>query len=170
MHPLLRATLLSVYLVLLLPSAPALGATTLTSASDPASHCQPSPSAAVIKVGDNATINLTLTSVGISGSACFEEQGFPVQGSRLPPPTMRTITTADDNYSAHRCCYAGCCAAKFHSNHTSYDWKSDGFDPIYYNGHSGHPRLDSLARNPPIFPGNRVGVDGEASETKEREG
>lgn len=83
MHPLLRATLLSVYLVLLLPYAPALGATTLTRASDPGLTLSANPSAAVIKVGDNATINLTLTSMGISGSACFEEQGFPSSGFTL---------------------------------------------------------------------------------------
>jgi hypothetical protein len=38
------------------------------------------PSAAVIKVGDKATINLTLTSVGALGLACFGEQGFPDSG------------------------------------------------------------------------------------------
>ncbi len=166
MNLLLRVTLLSMYVVLLLPYAPALGATTLPRASDPELTLSANPSAAVIKVGDNATINLTLTSLNISGSACFEEQGFPSSGFTLTlPPAVHTVTTTDDNYPAHRCCYARCCATKFHGNHTSNDWKSNRFDPIDYNGYPSNPRLDSLARNPPILPGNRIGVDGEASET-----
>jgi hypothetical protein len=83
MHPIFRITLLSVYMVLLLPYAPALGAPTLSRTSDQQLTLSANPSAAVIKVGDKATINLTLTSVSISGSACFEEQGFPDSGFTL---------------------------------------------------------------------------------------
>jgi hypothetical protein len=76
----LRITLLSAYIVLLLPYAPAQGAPYYISASDSNLTLSANPSAAVIKVGDKATINLTLTSVAISGSACFGEQGFPDSG------------------------------------------------------------------------------------------
>jgi hypothetical protein len=41
------------------------------------------PSVAVIKVGDKATINLTLTSAGVSGQVCYGEQGFPDSGFTL---------------------------------------------------------------------------------------
>jgi hypothetical protein len=41
------------------------------------------PSAAVIKVGDKAAINLTVTAEGAWGTACFSEQGFPSSGFTL---------------------------------------------------------------------------------------
>jgi len=51
-----------------------------------------SPSAAVIKVGDEATINLTVTGVQSSGTVCFSEQGFPSSGFALTflPPCIST--------------------------------------------------------------------------------
>jgi len=82
-YHLLRITLLSAYIVLLLPYAPAQGAPYHIGASDSNLTLSASPSAAVIKVGDKATINLTLTSVVISGSVCFGEQGFPDSGFML---------------------------------------------------------------------------------------
>jgi len=39
-----------------------------------------SPSSAVIKVGGNATISLTVSSILTSQSVCFNEQGFPSSG------------------------------------------------------------------------------------------
>jgi hypothetical protein len=41
------------------------------------------PSAAVIKVGDKAAINLTVAGEGASGTVCFSEQGFPSSGFTL---------------------------------------------------------------------------------------
>ena len=41
------------------------------------------PSAAVIKVGDTSTINLTATGEEASGMVCFSEQGFPSSGFTL---------------------------------------------------------------------------------------
>jgi len=41
------------------------------------------PSTAVIKVGDQATINLTVTGEPASGEVCFSEQGFPSSGFTL---------------------------------------------------------------------------------------
>ena len=46
------------------------------------------PSSVVIKVGDEATINLTVTGGATYGTACFSEQGFPSSGftlTYLPP-------------------------------------------------------------------------------------
>jgi len=82
-YHLLRTTLLSAYIVLLLPYAPAQGAPYHIGVSNSNLTLSTNPSAAVIKVGDKATINLTLTSVAISGSACFGEQGFPDSGFTL---------------------------------------------------------------------------------------
>jgi hypothetical protein len=82
-YHLLRVALLSAYIVLLLPYAPAQGAPYYIGASVSNLTLSANPSAAVIKVGDKATINLTLTSVAISGSACFGEQGFPDSGFTL---------------------------------------------------------------------------------------
>jgi hypothetical protein len=41
------------------------------------------PSSVVIKVGDEASINLTVTSEAGSGTVCFSEQGFPSSGFTL---------------------------------------------------------------------------------------
>ena len=82
-YHLLRVALLSAYIVLLLPYAPAQGAPYYVGTSNSNLTLSANPSAAVIKVGDKATINLTLTSVAISGSACFGEQGFPDSGFTL---------------------------------------------------------------------------------------
>jgi len=51
-----------------------------------------SPSMAVIKVGDEVTINLTVTGAQSSGSVCFSEQGFPSSGFALTflPPCIST--------------------------------------------------------------------------------
>ena len=60
------------------------GATHFVRASGSQLTLSDNPSAAVIKVGDKATINLTLTSVGVLGGlACFGEQGFPNSGFTL---------------------------------------------------------------------------------------
>lgn len=78
-----RAALLSVYIILLLNYPLIAGSTHFVGASRSQLSLSDTPSAAVIKVGDKATINLTLTSAGISGSACFWEQGFPNSGFTL---------------------------------------------------------------------------------------
>ena len=78
-----RAALLSAYIISLLNYPLISGSTHFVGASGLQLSLSDNPSAAVIKVGDKATINLTLTSVGISGSACFEEQGFPQSGFTL---------------------------------------------------------------------------------------
>jgi len=77
-----RIVLLSVCL-LLLSESPNLAAANLMRRSDPVLSLTADPSTAVIKVGDKAMINLTLTSAGISGQACFDQQGFPASGFTL---------------------------------------------------------------------------------------
>jgi hypothetical protein len=79
----LRAGLLSAYIMLLLNYPVISGSTHFVGTSGSQLSLSDNPSAAVVKVGDKATINLTLTSVGISGSACFGEQGFPNSGFTL---------------------------------------------------------------------------------------
>jgi len=74
---------LGAYIILLISSLPISSATHFARASGSQLSLSDNPSAAVIKVGDKATIYLTLTSVGASGSACFGEQGFPNSGFTL---------------------------------------------------------------------------------------
>jgi hypothetical protein len=78
-----RAVLLGAYIILLISSLPISSATHFARASGSQLSLSDNPSVAVIKVGDKATINLTLTSVSASGSACFGEQGFPDSGFTL---------------------------------------------------------------------------------------
>lgn len=79
----LRVCLLTVFITLLLNYPLTTNATYFVHATGSQLSLSDNPSAAVIKVGDKATINLTLTSVGISGLACFGEQGFPDSGFTL---------------------------------------------------------------------------------------
>ena len=79
----LHVFLLAVCIALLLNYALIPSATRFVRASSSQLTLSDNPSAAVIKVGDKATINLTLTSVGVLGLACFGEQGFPASGFTL---------------------------------------------------------------------------------------
>jgi len=79
----LRNFLMIVCLALLLNYPLTPSATYFVHASGSQLSLSDNPSAAVIKVGDKATINLTLTSVDTSGLACFGEQGFPDSGFTL---------------------------------------------------------------------------------------
>ncbi len=83
LRSILRVFLLSVCILLLLTYPLIPSAIHFVRASGSQLSLSDSPSAAVIKVGDKATINLTLTSVGISGLVCFGEQGFPDSGFSL---------------------------------------------------------------------------------------
>ena len=60
-----------------------LGAGSLQEFSSPPLKLFVSPSATTIKVGDEAEINLTVTSKPTSGTVCFSEQGFPFSGFTL---------------------------------------------------------------------------------------
>jgi len=77
-----RLTLLSVCIILLL-QVPTLGAAPSMGLADTRLNLAVDPSVAVIKVGDKATINLTLTSAGVAGQVCYGEQGFPDSGFTL---------------------------------------------------------------------------------------
>jgi len=79
----LRVCLLTVCITLLLNYPLIPSATHFVRASGSQLTLSDNPSAAVIKVGDKATINLTLTSVGVLGLVCFGEQGFPDSGFAL---------------------------------------------------------------------------------------
>jgi hypothetical protein len=79
MHSVLRVVLLSLYLVLLLHSSVP-GAAYLGGVSSSKLSLSANPSAVVIKVGDNATVSLTVTSGTGSGQVCFSQQGFPDSG------------------------------------------------------------------------------------------
>lgn len=83
MRSISRVFLLSVCIILLLTYPMIHSATSLVRASGSQLRLSSNPSSAVIKVGDKATINLTLTSVGVFGLACFGEQGFPDSGFTL---------------------------------------------------------------------------------------
>lgn len=74
-----RFALLSVYVVLLFHYPPVANAARFVR-SDSRLSLSAIPSAVVIKVGGNATINLTLTSVASSGQVCFGQEGFPDSG------------------------------------------------------------------------------------------
>jgi hypothetical protein len=50
------------------------------------------PSAVVIKVGDNASISLTITTGEVLRQVCFDEQGFPSSGFILTFLPQCTIT------------------------------------------------------------------------------
>lgn len=79
----LRVCILAVCITLLLNYPLIPSASYFVHASGSQLSLSDNPSAAVIKVGDKATINLTLTSAGVSGLACFGEQGFPDSGFTL---------------------------------------------------------------------------------------
>jgi len=80
MQPALRLILLSLCFVFLIDCNLMLGAGYMRAVSGSQLTLSASPSAAVIKVGDRAAINLTVTGGGISGTVCFSEQGFPSSG------------------------------------------------------------------------------------------
>jgi len=79
------------YLVLLLLS-PALGGCSSSSASGSQLNLSVSPSAVVIKVGENASVSLTLTTAEVLREVCFGEQGFPSSGFVLTFLPQCTIT------------------------------------------------------------------------------
>jgi len=91
MKPTTSVILVGVYLVFLFCS----GAAPVAGYSTPHLSLTVNPSSAVIKVGDEATINLTVTGVPSSGSVCFSEQGFPSSGftlTFLPPCTSTGLS------------------------------------------------------------------------------
>lgn len=74
-----RFALVSAYVVLLFHYQPVANAAEFLRSDSPLS-LSANPSAVVIKVGANATINLTLTTAASSGQACFGQEGFPDSG------------------------------------------------------------------------------------------
>jgi hypothetical protein len=69
--------------MLLLHGEYALAEQGVGTASGPQFTITVNPSAVVIKVGDKATVNLTVTGDGTTGLVCFGEQGFPSSGFTL---------------------------------------------------------------------------------------
>jgi hypothetical protein len=83
MQSLSRIILISICFVFLLNYNPSPGLGYLRGVSASGMNLSASPSAAVIKVGDKAAINLTATGEPASGAVCFSEQGFPSTGFTL---------------------------------------------------------------------------------------
>lgn len=79
-HSLRRYVLFSVCVVLLFHYCPFVEVAGFVGVSDLRLSLSANPSAVVIKVGENATINLSLTSSSTSGEACLGEEGFPNSG------------------------------------------------------------------------------------------
>lgn len=97
MRSVLRVVLVSLYVVLLLYSS-APGAAYLRTVSSSKLSLSANPAAVVIKVGDNATVNLTATSGAALGQVCFSQQGFPDSGFELTfvpqCATMQSVVSA----------------------------------------------------------------------------
>ena len=74
-----RLALPSAYVILLI-LAPVVVGGQLAKVPDSQLALSVNPSSVVIKVGDNATVTLTLTTNEILREACFGEQGFPDSG------------------------------------------------------------------------------------------
>ena len=66
-------------IVLLLLAPPVLGSRSMASSSSQL-NLAVNPSSVVIKVGDNATVGLTLTTNEFLRQVCFGEEGFPSSG------------------------------------------------------------------------------------------
>ncbi|HXZ89884.1 MAG TPA: hypothetical protein VEG61_02375 [Candidatus Dormibacteraeota bacterium] len=80
MRPASRLVIFSLCFVFLINSNLMFGVGYLRAFSGSQLTISANPSAAVIKVGDKAVINLTVTSGAASGMVCFSEQGFPSSG------------------------------------------------------------------------------------------
>jgi len=83
MRPVSRLIMISICVIFLLSYNLMFGAGFLQEFSSPPLKLSLNPSAATIKVGDKAEINLTVTSEPTSGTVCFSEQGFPSSGFTL---------------------------------------------------------------------------------------
>ena len=81
MQTLMRLAVVSVCLTLLLHAFPLIGSH--SAASNTQLTFSDSPSAVVIKVGNNATVNLIVMDGENSGQVCFSQQGFPTSGFTL---------------------------------------------------------------------------------------
>jgi hypothetical protein len=79
----LRLALLSVYFVLLFHHTVGLSGSILMPHSGSQLALSDNPSTAVIKVGNQAAINLTVVGEAASGQVCFGQQGFPNSGFTL---------------------------------------------------------------------------------------
>ena len=77
-HPALHVAILSLFLLLSIQYSPVLGYSIGASSSQ--LSLSATPSAVVIKVGDNASVGLTLNSSETLREACFGEEGFPSSG------------------------------------------------------------------------------------------
>jgi hypothetical protein len=83
MHSTARLILLGICFVGLIHSNLTHGTEPLLGASSSQLNLTTDPSSVVIKVGDEATINLTVTGGATYGTVCFSEQGFPSSGFTL---------------------------------------------------------------------------------------
>jgi len=90
-HDALRISILTIYLVLLL-CGPILNSSNFARASSSQLSLSANPSSVVIKVGDNATVNLALSTGEVLREVCFGEQGFPTSGFVLTFLPQCTIT------------------------------------------------------------------------------
>jgi len=83
-RPISRLLISGIFLVLLFYSSPALGTVNAISVKETSFVLTVDPSAVTIKVGDTASVNLTIISTGSAGSrVCYSEQGFPSSGFNL---------------------------------------------------------------------------------------
>ncbi len=80
MQPVLRLVIVSICIILLINYCLAVGSLRVSGSQ---LTLVANPSAAVIKVGDRAGINLTATGAVTGGTVCFREQGFPSSGFTL---------------------------------------------------------------------------------------
>jgi len=99
-----RFALLSVYVVLLFHYQPVANAPGFVRSNSQLT-LSVNPSAVVIKVGENATVDLTFTSAASSGQVCFGQEGFPTSGfilTFLPQCTavQQTMTRTKLNIEA----------------------------------------------------------------------
>lgn len=82
LQPVLRLVIVSICIILLINCCLAVGPGSLRVSGSQLTLVA-NPSAAVIKVGDKAGINLTATGAVTGGTVCFGEQGFPSSGFTL---------------------------------------------------------------------------------------
>lgn len=83
MQPVSRFMLMSICFLFLFNYNLLLGSGYVREVSISELNLSANPSSAVIKVGDQAAINLTLTGEPASGTVCFSDQGFPSSGFTL---------------------------------------------------------------------------------------
>ncbi len=105
------------------------------------------PSSVVIKVGQNATVNLILANSGAAGEQlCFGQQGFPDSGfilTFLPQCTMLTPGFLRASLSVEAT--AGCSPSKLHRHHSSNNRKSNCASTTDRNSGAWYPSLGAVA-------------------------